>query len=281
MNYFKKLFTKKEEKKKYLFTTRNLANKTANGDLVRREGGNRWADSFQSIENLIQSSSTNNTLSDVAIAYNTSSSHGGGSTQDPPSEPKKPEDPRKEVEPKAVFGEIKTEPLDISFENLDEKIKNVTERIDILKDHLDEAHLQDEHRALFYLKNRRKYMDTRKNYPIDWAMTTEDAVDHLCKTYKLKIVPLKQFYTLVPKEGVKEIGRYTKAYKAITGDEPIFELVIKDKPEQKPKEKKPEQKRKDRDPILLANSPLGNHLFVLGAWDDEVEIVDEIIYYGK
>lgn len=112
-------------------------------------------------------------------------------------------------------------------------------------------------------------------------MTTMDAIDHLCKTYKLKMVPLKQFYTLVPKEGIKEMGRYSKAYKAITGDEPIFQLIIKDNVKPKEDEKKPAQTRKDRDPILLANSPLGNHLFILGAWDDEVEIVDEIIYYGK
>lgn len=274
-NFFKKLFDKPEEKKKFMFTTRNLAEPTGNGDRIRREGGNRWATSeYISIDSIVgtfQSSGTNSNTISSGVAMPLGN----------PEHRKIPEDQRKAVEPKAVFDEIKREPLDISFENLPTKIKGVEERIAVLKEHLDEGHLQDEHRALFYLKNRLQYLSTRAKHPIDWAMTTQDAIDDLCKTYKLKVVPLKQFYTLVPKEGITEMGRYSKAYKAITGDEPIFELVIKDNVKPKEDEKKPEQRRKDRDPILLANSPLGNHLFILGAWDDEVEIVDEIIYYGK
>lgn len=184
----------------------------------------------------------------------------------------KKEDARKSVEPKAVFEEIKRETPEISFDRLDEKIKSVQERIGILEEHLDADHLKDERRVLFYLQNRQKYLKTKTKYPLDWAMTTREAVDDLCKNYKLKTVPLKQFYTLIPNLGLKEMKRYTSVYKAITGDEPIFEVVVKDIPE---------TKKKDRDPILLANSPLGNFLFVLGVWDDEVEIVDEIIYQGK
>ena len=188
-------------------------------------------------------------------------------------------DDRKKVEPKDVFGELKNEHIEFSFDNLDEKIAVVTERINVLKEHLGDAQLNDEHRALFYLTNRQKYLKTKAKAPLDWAITNQDAVDDLCKRYMLRVVPLKQYYTLVPKDGIKEMERYTKAYKAITGDVPIFELIIKEA-EVKSEEAK-EQRKKDRDPILLANSPLGNFLFVLGAWDDEVEIVDEIIYHGK
>lgn len=184
-----------------------------------------------------------------------------------------------------MFKEIKTQPLDVSFDDLPAKISAVEARIEILREHLSDDHLGDEHRTLFYLRNRLKYLSTRKRNPLNWAMTTQDAIDDLCKTYKLKVVPLKQYYTLVPEEGVKEMDRYTRAYKAITGDVPIFNLVIKDVPPNEPKKgdpaAKPQQRKKDRDPILFANSPLGNHLFVIGAWDDEVEIVDEIIYHGK
>lgn len=252
------LHGKEEKPQGFVFTTRHMANPTGNGDLIRRQGANvsGLAGSYVTIDSIVQSS--------------------GWGTNDSVKSTSKSVDERGEVEPKQVFDEIKRETPDISFDNLDERIEAVEERIEILKEHLDESHLGDEHRALFYLKNRRKYVETRKKLPIDWAMTTSEAIDDLCKRYKLKIVPLKQFYTLVPKEGIKEMDRYTKAYQAITGDKPIFELVVKDT-----QPAAEERRKKDRDPILLANSPLGNHLFILGVWDEEVAIVDEIIYGFK
>jgi len=281
-NFFKKLFG--EKKKGFLFTSRNLANPTMNGERIavrRGETNSQFISDFITIESLTQSS-----LQQWGSATMTSSGS-TGTNSIPPSVPdpatnKTPEpkvDPRIAVEPKAVFNEIKLEGLEPDFSNLDMKIKAVSERIEVLKEHLKEDHLMDEHKALFFLKNRRKYLDTRKKFPLNWAMTNRDAINDLCKRYKLQTVPLKQYYTLIPKEGITEMGRYTKAYKAITGDLPIFELVIKDA-EVKQEEKK-ERVKKDRDPILVANSPLGDFMFVIGAWDDEVEFVDEIIYNGK
>lgn len=255
-NYFKRLFG--EKKKEFMFTTRNIARTTGNGDRIS-QAGNIYSSGFMSIEDISPFSGVTGTFTQVnnnAVTKLT------------------PADERIIVEPKAVFDEIQRSTPDISFENLESKITSVEGRIKVLKDHMTDEQMGDEHRTLFYLKNRKKYIKTRTKDPLDWAMTTSEAVDDLCKRYKLKVVPLKQYYTLVPKEGVEEMARYTKAYKAITGDVPIFELVIKDTEVKA-------QKKKDRDPILLANSPLGNFLFILGAWDDEVEIVDEIIYGSK
>lgn len=260
-NYFKRLFAG-EKKKEFVFTTTNLGVYTGNGTRIsdRPQG---TSNGFTSIENIANSYVISETIT----------------SSNPIKRVEPPKDERKEVMPIEVFNEVKKEGLEPDFGNLDEKIKVVSDRIEILKEHLSEEHLMDEHKALFFLKNRRKYMDTRKKYPLDWAMTNREAVDDLCKRYKLQTVPLKQYYTLVPNEGLKEMNRYTDAYQAITGDKPIFELIIKEKEVTKEEEKK--RTRKDRDPILLANSPLGNFMFVLGAWDDEVEFVDEIIYEGK
>lgn len=275
-NFFHKMFRQKDLPKGFVFTTRNLASPTGNGDRIRRSGSAAapWDGNIITIDSISQGWSTNtNTNSYAGAAIAVPSNYGMQAS----NQPGQPSDQRKAVEPKEVFDEIKAENTpEVSFENLDEKIAVVEERIGILKQHLDEGHLTDEHRALFYLKNRRAYLDTRKKNPMDWALTTEEAVDDLCKRYKLKIVPLKQFYTLVPKEGLKEMDRYTKAYKAITGDVPIYELVVKDT-----QPAAEERKKKDRDPILLANSPFGNHMFILGVWDEEVAVVDEIIYQGK
>lgn len=256
-NYFKRMFARKPQP--FVYTTSNMRNRTGNGDRIMPVSGRRSNDTFFTW-------SSNDILTGVV----------GGSEGS-----KKPADVRKETEPKAVFEELKAESTpEVSFDLLPQKIKSVSERIGILKEHLDESHLMDEHRALFYLKNRQKYLSTMRKSPLDWATTTQDAVDDLCKRYKLKVVPLKQYYTLVPNEALREMERYTKAYQAITGDKPIFELVVKDTEALKPEDRK-EAVKKDRDPILLANSPIGNFLFVLGAWDEEVEFVDEIIYGVK
>ena len=278
-NYFKRLFSK-EKKKEFVFTTRNIARMTGNGDRIDTE------------PNQLPSENWGSTNSSLTAFYSTDSalqaSYGvvtapGGLNPTQQTEVKTKVDPRKAVEPKEVFEEIKRKTPEMDFSNLDEKIKVVSERIEILKEHLDESHLKDEHMTLFYLKNRKAYLKTKDKNPINWAMTTRDAVDDLCKNYKLKVVALKQYYTLIPKDGINEMNKYTKAYKAVTGDNPIFELVIKDADVKTEEGKKEEnkQRKKDRDPILLANSPFGNALYVLGVWDEEVEIVDEIIYSLK
>ncbi len=269
LNFFKKKKCEEKKvcgKKPFVFTTRHLADNTANGELIRNVSPARLysGNDFSTIDSI--------SYSPQAIAQ--INTLGDNSTNSPTKGSVPNADERKVVNPKDVFEEIKKETPEISFENLDEKIKAVKERVDVLKEHLDEGHLGDELKTLFYLENRKKYLEIREKNPLDWGLTTQEAIDDLCKTYKLRIVPLKQYYTLVPMDGIQEMKRFTSAYKAITGDVPIIELIIKDDRG----EEKPTQRKKDRDPIMVANSPLGSHLFILGAWDDEVAIVDEIIY---
>lgn len=285
----KNFFKKKEREKrgpKFMFTTRDLGHRTGNGERIGNDSPVLSQPSEYSVRSIgfdggTQSSAILNyyTINDsINGQFGQAVAVPGASS---PTEQSKKEDTRKAVEPKAVFEEVKRKTPDVSWDRLDEKIKVVSDRINVLKEHLDESHMKDEHTALFFLKNRRNYLKTKKKFPMNWATTNREAVDALCKTYKLKVVAIKQFYTMIPKDGITEMDRFTQAYKAVTGDNPIFELIIKDVVEaKKPDEVKEvaKQKKKDRDPILLANSPFGNSLFVLGAWDDEVEVVDEIIY---
>lgn len=185
------------------------------------------------------------------------------------------------IMPIEVFKELNDEDPKISFEDVERKITVVEERLKILREHLSDEELLDEHRALFFLKNRRTYLalqrgEDKERTEFDWALTNNEAVDDLCKRYKFERVSLKQYYTLVPEGGVKEIERFTALYKEVTGgDTPIIE-IIKKIPQDK--EQRTAARKKDRDPILVANSPFSRALFVLGAWDEEVEVVDEIIY---
>lgn len=276
-NFFKRMLFRKE-KPAFLNTRTLFGRETGNGTRISQDHQNDLGNIIRIDDLITQRWGSTNTA-----VYSDSSSGavvGVGPSNSTQKQPEKKGDERKAVKPIEVFAELKKEDPGISFADLDEKVRVVKERIEVLSEHLDPSHLKDEQRALFFLENRRKYLKTKKKYPLDWAMTNQEAITDLCKRYKLRVVPLKQYYTLVPREGISEMVRYTAAYKKITGDEPIFELVIKDAEALPPEEKK-EVRKKDRDPILLANSPFSSAMFVLGAWDDEVEVVDEIIYGAK
>ena len=126
--------------------------------------------------------------------------------------------------------------------------------------------LGQEHTSISFLKARRK--DEKHKDKVKWAITNQEMIDKLCKRYKVQMVCLGDYYRLVPKEGVDEIEKFAEAMSNVSRTEPLFKLIISD--EEQPK-----------DPILLAQSPFGNWWYVLGAWDKEVEIVDDLIYKGR
>jgi len=63
----------------------------------------------------------------------------------------------------------------------------------------------------------------------------------------------------------------------------LVRLIIDESPDRDEKgEVKSEVSReRKKDPILLASSPFGKWFYILGAWDKEVEIVDDLVYHNK
>jgi hypothetical protein len=168
--------------------------------------------------------------------------------------------------------EILSETPEIDIKNLDEKIKVVKRRITGLKKVLNKDNrigFSDETTALRYLKARKKcakYISLFK-----WAITTDTKLRDLCSKYKLRLVSLNGYSRNIPMEAIDEIEQFLEAYNKVEKNvEPEFHLIIDDG-----------GKEDKKDPILLAASPFGKWYYVLGAWDKEVEIVDEIIYKGK
>lgn len=176
---------------------------------------------------------------------------------------------KKIVKPIDVWNTLKNEaqPI-IDCTNLDYKIKKINERIKILSDYTSE--LNDEYVCLGYLKARLRYKKYNKLFA--YPTTNEVMINNLCKEYKLKIVSIKQYSGLLPKEAVIELKKFTDSCLKIRRDNPIIRLVVEDIPQ---------TEKKKKDPILLASSPFGNWDYILGAWDKEVEIVDDLIYLGK
>jgi len=173
---------------------------------------------------------------------------------------------REEKKPVELVNDIVVAKPSIMLNGLDEQIKIVKRRIKVLEKR--GIRPSDEIEALTYLKARKQYL--KIGHKFRWAMTTKAMVDKLCEKYKVKCVSFSSFYKTVPTEALDELEAFVDLYEDCRDDEPDLQLIVDDG-----------GKEDRKDPILLANSPFGRWLYILGAWDKEVEIVDDLIYKGK
>lgn len=171
-------------------------------------------------------------------------------------------DKRKEAKPKDVMKELFSGKAKVDLTNLDEKIKAIRKRRDFMDYELDLS-VGDENRVIEWLKARKKY--PKYGQLFNWHTTTQPKVDKLLKKYQLKVGSVMEYKRCIPVEAIDEMERFTKSCRRVTASTPIIKIIA-DADETK------------KDPILLGQSPFGNFFYVLGAWDKEVEIMDEL--YG-
>jgi hypothetical protein len=118
------------------------------------------------------------------------------------------------------------------------------------------------------LNNRKKFAKTQKVFG-EYAYTTTDAIRQVLADNKhLEAQRAERSIPDLPQEAVKAITEYTKATQDLCGKKPVFYL-IKERQEEEAVQRK-------RDPILLAQSPFGFVWQILGAWDKEVVLLEEL-----
>lgn len=177
-----------------------------------------------------------------------------------------PVDAREVKKPVDVFHEILIEQPMIDLVDIDHKIKTVKRRINVLKEQ--SVNLSDETEALGYLLARKQYNKVKDLFK--WKVTTDEKIKELLSKYKLMQVSFQGYAKNVPNEALDEIEQFAEAYERVSDRQPNLQLIVDyEGPEHK------------KDPILLARSPFGRWWYVLGAWDKEVEYVDDLIYKGK
>ena len=138
-----------------------------------------------------------------------------------------------------------------------------------IQEHIGVSNPQDERDALGYLEARKKYLKLRGTF--NWEVTNDEKIIKLCKDYKVRQVNLQGYYKTMPQEALDEMEAFIQVYDKVRTDiEPVFSLIVDDG-----------GKETRKDPILLARSPFGKWWYVLGAWDKEIEIVDDLVYKGK
>lgn len=180
-----------------------------------------------------------------------------------------PTDLREEKKPVQIVGEIVAKQPEIQTGGLKEQIKIVEARLKVLKRYGGQT--GDETLALQFLKARRKYAKTEKLFK-DWPITTDEMIQNLVKKYKVQFVSFYGYSKSLPIQATEQLEKFGNAWEKVVDDDSKPDLrMITDY-------KGTEHKK---DPILLAASPFGAWWHILGAWDEEVKIVDDLVYKGK
>lgn len=181
------------------------------------------------------------------------------------------EDQRKEVKPVEVFKELTSKKPNLDFTNLDAKIKAMKKRIDFMNNDIGTP-ANEEKNVLSWLESRKRSLKNKLWEEFVWPVTTVEKVTDLLKKYKLIETSFNEYSLAVPNEAVDEMEKYVNLCKKVTEDKPEFILIVEDTPK---------AKATHRDPIIVATSPFGKFLHVLGAWDREVEIMHELYFENK
>lgn len=189
------------------------------------------------------------------------------------SKEEKKMDERIAKKPVEVYNELVSEAPEINMANLDGQIALVKRRLRMFEELSVSA--GDEKEALGFLEARKKAKKGKPSFR--WAVTTHTMIQDLLKKYKLAYVDFGMYAKNVPMEAIDELEAFCEEYSKVRDDKPVLRLIIDDAPA--PGEKVSKERKKD--PILLASSPFGKFFYILGAWDKEVQVVDELVYHGK
>ncbi len=122
--------------------------------------------------------------------------------------------------------------------------------------------------VLIRMENRKKY-PAHKDFFEQYPYTTTAKISELVKVHDhLKLGQIAQFVADLPKEAVDVMKHYNKETQKLCEKDAVFYIVANKKDFQK--------SDKRRDPILLAQSPFGHAWQILGAWDEEMLLIDEL-----
>lgn len=187
---------------------------------------------------------------------------------------KKPEKGKNPKTPKGVY-EMKLLNDDSLKINTDEKY--VDEHIASFKDKLEVIGSQnyDMRNGVNEISSILQRMENRKKYPAhkeffeQFPLTKTTKIAEVIKNHdNLKIDKIGQFIAEMPKDAIQIMKDYDAECKKLCGKKAVFYIIADEKDFKKTNMRK--------DPILLAQSPFGHFWNVLGAWDAEMQFLEEL-----
>lgn len=190
----------------------------------------------------------------------------------------KPEDEKINVKitPKGVY-ELKLLNDDAFTMNTDKEyiegqLQDFRDKLDILKlAEFDMSRGQNEIASIIVrMENRLQYPKHQSFYE-EFAYTTSSKISDMLKGKghdHLRLGKVEQFIADMPKEAVAVMKAYNKETKELCGKKAVFYIIADKKDFEKTEQR--------RDPILLAQSPFGHFWQILGAWDEEMLLLEEL-----
>ncbi len=174
-------------------------------------------------------------------------------------------EPKLKLKPIDVFDELERMPTPLTLENLEEKITMFKMKQQFIK----ENHYAKKEVIDFQLRleNRRKYNEYKDFYG-KFDCTSSEKINKLISKYDLVLNTTDLFIATFPDDAIKIMNEYTEKTMALCGKKPIFYVIAEAKDFKKKYER--------NDPILLAQSPFGIYWNILGVWDKEILLLEEL-----
>lgn len=187
---------------------------------------------------------------------------------------KKKEPEKEKLTPKGVYDlkllNDETFKLNADPKYVEEQLTEFQEKLGLIKSEEFDMRRGVEEIASIIVRfeNRKKYPEFRKFYE-QFPYTVPSRVDAVIKDNNyLKLGEVAQFLADMPKEATQAMKDYNKYTKELCGKQAVF-YIIADK-------KDFEKTSSRRDPILLAQSPFGHFWQILGAWDKEMLLLEQL-----
>ena len=173
--------------------------------------------------------------------------------------------PKVVVKPKDVYDELEKLPNAVSLKDLDEKITTFRMREKFIRNNsYSKKECID---MLLRLENRKKY-DEFKEFFEEFDYTTTEKIHKLLSKYDLVLKSTDLFIPTFPKEAIDVMDRYETKTLELCEKRPVFYVIAENEKFKKEFER--------NDPILLVQSPFGVYWQILGAWDQEILILEEL-----
>jgi len=174
-------------------------------------------------------------------------------------------EPKIKLKPIDVWHELEKIPNPIALENLEEKIAVLKMKKEFIRsNHYAKKEVID---MVTRLENRRKWNEF-KGFFEKYDNTDTDKVNALINKYDLVLKTSDLFIPKFPKEAMDIMKEYKDNVQKLCKKSPVFYVIAEKSMFQA------EDKRND--PILLVQSPFGIYWQILGAWDKELVLLEEL-----
>ena len=160
--------------------------------------------------------------------------------------------------------------LNVEPEYLDKQIETFKDKLGILNstEYDMRRGINEVSSVLIRLENRRKY-SAHHEFFSQYPYTTTSRINKVLKGYaNLELGKIAQFVAGLPAEATKAMKVYNGETKKLCEKQSVFYIIADKKDFQKTD--------KRRDPILLAQSPFAHVWQIIGAWDKEMVLLEEL-----